>query len=353
MSPERYQRFAAFALMSLLLIVITGVSVRLTESGLGCSDWPTCEHDQLVPEWKLHPMIEFVNRLITGLVSLAVAVAVLGAYLRAPRRNDLIWLATGLVLGVIAQILLGALVVTSHLNAWLVMAHFLLAMAMVANAVVLHCRASRYTDQDATAEQDAEVNRDARLAETALPGAVAPHDSLAASDPGSRRSQRRQTYRWPITLLASLTIVLGAIAAGAGPHTGSDKDEPIERIGVGITDAVRAHSISGLLLLVVVFATIRQLRLKGAGPQAQHRARMLLVVIAFQISVGYVQYFAGIPALLVGFHIATACVVWVTVLWFHLDFTPNRFSPKGAIATRSGPDPNPIRSIQDGPAVSM
>ena len=144
MSPARYRSITGTALVALVVIVITGAAVRLTGSGLGCSDWPTCEEDQLIADLEAHAMIEFVNRLITGVVSVAVIAAVLGSFFRRPRRRDLTWLSVGLVAGVIGQIVLGAFVVLTHLNPWLVLGHFLLSMVLVANAVALHARAAQH-----------------------------------------------------------------------------------------------------------------------------------------------------------------------------------------------------------------
>ncbi len=78
MSPALYRRITVVALVLLILIVVTGAGVRLTGSGLGCTDWPNCTDEKFVAErGDAHQMIEFVNRIITGLVSAAVVVAVL------------------------------------------------------------------------------------------------------------------------------------------------------------------------------------------------------------------------------------------------------------------------------------
>ncbi len=106
-SPERYRNITAIALGLLMVIVVTGAAVRLTGSGLGCDDWPRCNDQQLVDVSSGHAAIEQVNRLFTGLVALAVILAVLGSLWRQPRRRDLTWLSLGLVAGVIGQIVLG------------------------------------------------------------------------------------------------------------------------------------------------------------------------------------------------------------------------------------------------------
>src|SRR6266508_2730810 len=111
LTPAEYRRVAIVALVLLCVIVATGAAVRLTDSGLGCDDWPRCNSTKLIDVSGRHAAIEQINRLFTGLVSLAVVAAVLGAVLRRPRRRDLSWLAAGLVAGVVAQIVLGGITV--------------------------------------------------------------------------------------------------------------------------------------------------------------------------------------------------------------------------------------------------
>ncbi|MHB8467041.1 MAG: COX15/CtaA family protein, partial [Acidimicrobiales bacterium] len=141
LSPRAYERITLLALIALGFIIVTGGAVRLTGSGLGCPKWPRCTSNQVVAPAHFRPMIEFGNRVVTGVVSIAVVVAVLGAYARAPRRRDLTWLASGLVVGVVAQIVLGGETVRHQLNPAFVMSHFILSMLIVWDAVVLHHRA--------------------------------------------------------------------------------------------------------------------------------------------------------------------------------------------------------------------
>ena len=141
-SQSQYQKITKVSLLLLAFIIITGAAVRLSGSGLGCSDWPTCENDQLVAEIDdVHAMVEFVNRVITGFVALAVMIAVLGSLFRVPKRKDLIYLSIGLVVGVVIQVIVGALVVREHLPPSLVITHFLVSMVLVWNAVELDHRA--------------------------------------------------------------------------------------------------------------------------------------------------------------------------------------------------------------------
>ena len=317
MSPARYRAITGTALAALVVIVITGASVRLTGSGLGCSDWPTCEEDQLIADLEIHAMIEFVNRVITGFVSLAVMAAVLGSFFRAPKRRDLLWLSLGLVAGVIGQIVLGAFVVLSHLNPWLVLWHFMLSMVLVANAVILHARAG--TD-------DAPPPRDATV-------------SIGQPWYGQR------WYRWPITALTLAAIFIGTLVTGSGPHSGSRDGDAIERLPFEIPSIARIHGLTVAALVITVIATLWHLHRTNAPSGEQWRARLVLASLLVQAAVGYIQYFSGVPVILVGIHVAGAPFTWIAVLWFHLDA-----SPEPTELPVSSNDPTIDRGITDGRA---
>ena len=296
-SPVTYRRITLFALAALIFIIITGGAVRLTGSGLGCSDWPTCEDNQLIADLEYHAMVEFVNRVITGFVSAAVALAVGGALLLRPRRRDLIALALGLVAGVAGQVVLGGLVVWYHLSPWLVIGHFLLSMVLVANAVVLHHRAGWLDHDDG--------------ASAGVTGAA----GTAARLPGHMTRL--------LVALAILAIVSGTLLTGAGPHGG---DPDVERLRFDIATLARFHG-GAMVLCALVALLIWALAERGslrARPLRRHRqsyaapARLVVGVLAAQAAVGYLQYFTGVPPLLVGIHIAGAAALWMAVLRLHL-----------------------------------
>jgi cytochrome c oxidase assembly protein subunit 15 len=296
LSPLAYRRITLLALLALAFIIVTGGAVRITGSGLGCPDWPTCEGDQVVAEWSFKPMVEFVNRAITGIVSVAVILAVLGSLLREPRRRDLVVLSLGLVLGIVGQIVLGGETVKHDLAPPYVMGHFLLSLVLVWNATVLHHRAG---------EEPGPARR------VASPEVVAMARVIALS--------------------AAFAIFLGTVVTGAGPHAG---DETAERLDVDVADVARFHGLSVMLLLVITAVTLWRLRQEQAPADAVRRGDVLLAVLVAQAAVGYAQYFTGVPALLVGIHIAGATAVWVAVLRFNLGLVRRVRAPD-----RGAPDP--------------
>lgn len=255
----------------------------MTGSGLGCSDWPTCEQNRLVAPLEFHPMVEFVNRTITGLVSLAVILAVLGSLLRVPRRVDLVRWSLGLVAGVIGQIVWGGITVKNELRPPFVIGHFLLSVVLVADAVVLHHRAG---------EPDGEP-RTRRLT-------VAPSVRALAT---------------VCVALAAVVLGTGTIVTGAGPHGG---DERAERLDLLVSDVVRVHSASVWLLLGATVITLWCAYRGGAPAGVRRRGGWLAAAIVVQAVIGYTQYALGVPAGLVALHVLGATLVWIAVLWFTL-----------------------------------
>ncbi|MDQ1439507.1 MAG: heme a synthase [Acidimicrobiaceae bacterium] len=280
LTPRGYRRVTLFALCALAFIVVTGGAVRLTGSGLGCPDWPTCSQQRVVAPLEYHAMVEFVNRTITGLVSVAVMLAVLGSLWRTPRRRDLTWLSLGLVAGVVGQIVLGGLTVLFDLAPPFVMAHFGVSMLLLWCAVVLHDRAALPDESDRPVRAGS-VDRD----------------------------QARMTRL--LTVAAAVVIVLGTVVTSSGPHGG---DERAERLPFALHAVTRLHGVAVMLFLVMTVLTLVSLARSGVGSEVLRRAEVLLAAVVAQAAVGYAQYFTRLPPLLVGIHIAGATAVWVAVL---------------------------------------
>ena len=283
-TPAQYRRISAAALAALAAIIVTGASVRLTGSGLGCSDWPLCEAGRPVAPLAFHPLVEFINRLITGLVSAAVIAAVLGSYRRrGERRPDLIRWSWVLVVGVVAQIVIGAFVTLSELRYSVVALHFLISMALVWAATVLYVRSTR----------------DDRPEDPPLGGAAK-----------------------AIAGLATLVLVTGSIVTSAGPHPGArpgkyGAEKVVERLPLDLGTAARVHSASVWLLLAAIVVTIVQAQRRGDTTELNAMRPLLLLVVA-QGALGYIQYATQVPAILVEFHVAGATAVWVVALLWAL-----------------------------------
>jgi len=320
-----------------VIIIATGGAVRLTGSGLGCSEWPLCTPESLVPtpEQGIHGVIEFGNRTMTGVVGI-IAIAVLLLTLTAvggrrslkaalwfalggigagvlcfavawaagvpafpffslglllatvvgavhsmritPRRRDLTLLAWIVLIGVVAQAFVGGITVLTGLNPYIVGFHY-------ASSLLLVCVTAAYL--------------------------------VRMYEPGTKRE--RVVPRWfailsHITGLAlAVTIFFGVLTTGSGPHSG---DANVVRDGFDATILAHVHSWPGYILAVLVAALTVIAWVRQLAPR-----RWLLVLVAaivVQVGVGIWQSREGLPELLVGIHMVlaslSAAAYTVTVL---------------------------------------
>ncbi len=258
--------------------IATGAAVRLSDSGLGCPDWPTCSQHRLTPALSLHPLLEFSNRLVVVALVVMCALTLVAALLRAPRRRDLTWLAGGLILGVIGEAVLGAFVVYSKLNPYVVSIHFDLGLALLAVAVVLALRADH----------------------------AGGRGRVAVTPRGLGLSR-------VLVALVAAAIVVGSVTTGTGPHAGGPG---AKRIPVPLDDMVRTHSIVVLVAGAVLLWLLYVLWKDDAPAAIQDRGRAVLAAMVAQGIIGYTQFFTHLPPLLVGIHVLGAAVVWSATLWY-------------------------------------
>jgi cytochrome c oxidase assembly protein subunit 15 len=282
LSPTVTRRIFAAGVLAQMGIVVTGGLVRLTGSGLGCPTWPDCYGASLVPvknqPQSFHRWIEFGNRMLTFAVVVVVVACIIAAWRQVPRRRPLVLLAVGGLLGVVGQAVLGGLTVLTGLNPYLVAAHFLLSMVLIAVAVALY-----------------ERNAD-------------------AGDGHPTKVVRAEAV-WLVRALVAVcaaVIVLGTLVTGSGPHSG-DADHPA-RTGFDVAKIAWLHADTVMLFVGLVLGTVVALRLTGAPTAANRRIQVVLGVTVAQGVLGYVQYFTGVPWVLVAFHVLGATVLWTCVL---------------------------------------
>ena len=271
------RRTALAALLTNVMIVFTGGLVRVTGSGLGCSDWPTCDGTNITPIGGDHAGwqagVEFGNRLLTFVV-LAAAVAVWVQVRRTrPHHRSVVVTAWILPLGVVAQAVLGGITVLTGLSPSTVAAHFLLSMVLIAAAVVLYERVQ-------PRPPEAPPGRGLQLATSAL------------------------------CVVAFAVLVLGTVVTGAGPH-GGDLGAP--RFGVDVRTAALAHA-DAVWMLVGLTVALVAVTWRSGPPRLRTAVRALLVIELAQGALGYIQYVLGIPPALVALHILGASLMWVAAV---------------------------------------
>ena len=266
-------------------IVVTGAIVRVTSSGLGCPTWPRCTAGSFVPvdgqpeQW--HKYVEFGNRSLTFILGVLAIASLIVAFLDRRRRKQaglparprIFLLALVPILGTVAQAVLGGITVLTGLNPFVVASHFLLSLVLIALLTNLVAAASENADKPITLR----VHTYIRTATILLTG------------------------------LMATVLVLGTLVTASGPHAG---DAHVARTGWDPQLVSWIHADLVLLSVGLITGLIVALRATGAPRDTIAAAALALALFLSQGLIGYVQYFTGLPWLVVVFHVLGSVVVW-------------------------------------------
>ena len=262
-------------------LILTGGAVRLTGSGLGCPTWPECTPGSYTPvpnqaEGALHAWIEFGNRLLTfGLVAVSLIVL---AHVLITKRRDLRLLAAGQLLGILGQGVLGGITVLTDLHPLPVASHLLLSIILVAAATSLYDR------REAPVEKIRQTDKLVSL--------------LSKSH----------------IALSFIVIVIGTLVTGSGPHAG---DAQARRFGFDIRTVAILHADAVIALFGLTLALGVALR---TNKVILKKIYIFTLIALGQGAIGYIQYFTGIPEILVAAHLLGATLVWIAAWRIRLMF---------------------------------
>jgi cytochrome c oxidase assembly protein subunit 15 len=265
----------------LALIVVTGGAVRLTDSGLGCPTWPNCTKDSFTTTkaMGIHGLIEYGNRTLTSVVSILAVAAIVVAWRALGRSAAPTKWSFALLGGVAAQALLGGVTVRMALNPWIVGAHFLLSMVLLFAAY--------------------------GLVRSVGPG-VPSYPSAASQrrwSPPAPPSFGVRALAVLVVVVSAAVLVVGTMVTGSGPHSG---DAAAGRNGLDPLQISQVHA--DLVFLLLGLAIALALMVPGRAP------KIFVAVLFGQGLIGFVQYFTGLPVVLVGAHMLGACLVWIATL---------------------------------------
>jgi inner membrane transporter RhtA len=325
--------FALASVIANAVIISTGAAVRLSSSGLGCPDWPDCTKSSVVAahstgQTTLNTWIEFGNRLLNFplvLIAGLTFIAFLMWHRRqraagAPGRRDLVRLSAILPLGVIAQAVLGGIVVLTRLNPALVAAHFLLSTAIILTAaVVLHARTVRLA-------QDEGTERTVAL--------TPPVTSTPDAGPALR------VLAGLLTAITALMLAAGTIVTGTGPLAGTTIDAnghrtTVPRFHFSLESVTQLHADIGWFIGALTVALVIGLRYSGASRRTVRLGWMVLCGLGLQGVIGYAQYFNHLPAGLVWVHVTGSVLIWIFVLRLYLSTAPASPRPVESVAVPS------------------
>ncbi|MDO5723162.1 MAG: COX15/CtaA family protein [Flaviflexus sp.] len=276
-------RVAIANLVAQIVIIVTGGLVRLTGSGLGCSDWPYCEPGQFTPKFheatSYHPFIEFGNRTLTGVLIIIAVALVVAVYRRDPVKNrpamkKLSWWP---LIGIILQAVIGGMSVIFDLHPAFVGSHMLISLALVAISAYILWRLPRPDSSPLPV----------------IPSAKALAVVLAVD--------------------ATLLVTMGTVVTGAGPHSG-DSDAPY-RWAMDTVAVTRIHSLLAWSILAItlfgIFATARERNYEPtpARDKAVTMWQLLFGALLLEGAIGYSQHFLGLPIVLVALHLLGASLI--------------------------------------------
>lgn len=289
-------------------IIVTGGAVRLTASGLGCSEWPRCTPDSYVttPEMGINGLIEFGNRLLTFVLAAIAVLTIVALWRLRKTHGKLFAMAVVLLFVIPAQAVIGGITVWTDLNPWVVMLHFLVSAFMVSVASLLAHRIG--------------VERRARLTET---------EALKLQDGESTKLTR--TSAIVIYAAGWVALFFGTIVTGSGPH-GGDPTAPRHDFDQLLVTRLHAAPVY-LMVLLALILLVTMYRTKTS--YRQRRAVWgFTAVLAFQALVGFYQHFNGLPILAVLLHmLGTGLVAWMMTIV--LDVFNSRYQSSPTEAERS------------------
>ena len=309
------RRLALASVIADAAIMSTGAAVRLSSSGLGCPDWPRCSSADIVAsknagQTLVNTWIEFGNRLLNFPLVLIAALVFIAAWRfqpGGPRRRDLFWLGVAQPAGIVAQAVIGGIVVLTKLNPAAVSVHFLVSASIVAAAVVLYTRCG-----EGTAPPTALVRRDLRLLSAAL------------------------------VAVTAVMLAAGTVVTGTGPLAGN---AAAPRYKLPLEGVTQLHADIGWLMTGLAVALVLGLRVSGAPPRAMRAAWIMIGSLGLQGVLGYIQYFTHLPAGLVWIHVTGSVLVWIAVLrlFFALrDRGPVNSDRTGSTAAVPSRQPEPL-----------
>ncbi|CAB4626409.1 unannotated protein [freshwater metagenome] len=299
---KKTRRIYVANLVAQAAIVVTGVTVRLTGSGLGCPTWPECIEGSYTPtarqeeEW--HKIVEFGNRTLTFILVILAVAALVAAFVDqrnrvrkgGRRRGVLLALATIPFLGTFAQAILGGITVLTGLSPITVALHLLLSMALIAGCAALVIRSGDEGDAPLTLLVRKEI----------------------------------RVLTWVLLAVTALVIVIGTVVTGSGPHSGDSKAENRFSFDPRVVSWLHADVV--ILFIGLTIALLLALHLTKAPTQVMRLVWVLIAISLLQAALGYTQYFTGLPIVLVLLHVSGATVLWITML-----FIPGRERVRDAV----------------------
>ncbi len=273
-APEQFPRWVLATFIALYVNLLSGALVRVTNSGLGCPDWPLC-HGGPAPPLAGHAIIEFSNRVFAFTVIVVTIANAVVAWRGVRSSNRLQFrLALAVAILTLAQGPLGGITIITGLNPIVVGSHFLLFMVDLSVATVLLV--------------------DVR------------GDSPPVPRPGWLSAAVIALLVWTFAL-----IVSGSVVTMSGTHPGSDNVPRLWNLLDAAYWHVRIAASFVAVLAAFLFATAR---LEVTNHRVPRLAWLVVALTAAQILIGEWQWRNQLPWWSTWLHVATATGLWAATV---------------------------------------
>jgi cytochrome c oxidase assembly protein subunit 15 len=271
--------------MTYLVITMGGI-VCVTESGLGCPDWPWC-YGQIIPPMRMDAIIEYMHRLIAALTSpFIIAAAIVGWW----KSRSIRWVSRPPAIAVaflFAVIVFGAFAVLRGLPP--VIAAVDLGLALMVLALML----------------------------TASVVAFSRHDNPALPDRLSFRSSFAKLTLW--TLVAVFVVLVSGVLVA---HSGSIVRCLGWPLYSGRLVPVDLHGwlqmarglIAGVATILVVAVVVQAWRTQRRQAAILHAATVVGVLFLAETMVGALMLTRGFTVFLLVIYVATAAALWALLV---------------------------------------
>lgn len=289
-----FERLVVIVWVALYVNFCSGALVRVTNSGLGCPDWPLC-NGSATPPLAGHAVIEFSNRLLAGsVIILTLLLAARGWH--HPKKR----LALAIAGGTFAQGPLGGITILVDLHPIAVASHFLLAIIVFTLATVL------LVD-----------TRGAAAGEVERPGWLQPA-TLA------------------FLALGLTLIVSGAIVTTSGTHPGADD---VPRL-YALLDVAYWHVRIAVVYVSALAVFLYLLsRTELTSRRVPGLAWIVVALTTAQVVIGEVQWRNELPWYLVWAHVMTGTLLWGSLVALGRTLLS---APAVSPATAPSPSPAPV-----------
>ena len=286
---NRFQKLALTTAAATIVLFAVGGLVRGSGSGLGCSTWPECTPGRLFPSGTVHSLIEFSHRFLVVIVTVLVLATAVIAWLDHRDIPSLVWPATAAFPLVIAQAVLGGIVVHTDLNPWWVTAHFAVALAFVADVIFVAANAFcavRLPEEDGEAP-----GADAGFARLTLFTVGATAALLLVGTYVRARSAGLSFTDWP--------LMNGRLVPALG----------------GAATAMFAHRVlAAVVFLLVLWVAIRARTMASRSKDLVVLSTLALCLFVGQIVSGALNVFSRLRPWAVVLHVALSVLIWATLV---------------------------------------